>query len=543
MRRSIIAPILVVILSTAAGGWLLQQGVDRAENVYVRVRVLQEVVDRVESSYVEEVDPSSLYDSAIDGLIRDLGDPHSSFLPASEYEDLRIRTEGEYGGVGLEVNQRNGYVTVVSPIPGGPAGRVGIRAGDRFYEIEGVRADTMVTDQAVELLRGEPGTTVDVRMLRPGVDEPIPFTIEREVIHLMAVPFAVMLDGDVGYVPLRTVRETSAEEVRAAVDSLREEGMRALVFDLRANPGGLLDQGIAVTDLFLERGQGIVETRGRAGDQNETFQASRPDRYPDVPVVVLVDGASASASEIIAGALQDYDRAVLVGETTYGKGSVQSLFRLTGGDVLRLTTARWYTPMGRSIHLDPEERNGGEPSHTLSISGQLVEPPDVEGRPEFQSAAGRTIYGGGGITPDLYVMPETLSDGEMRAVQRLFARGGGFSLARFSYAVEYVADHPELEPGFTVSDADLDAFFGMLPDFDASVDRDDFESAERFVRFQLEGEIALQAWGEEGQFRQLMDHDPQLARALDVLSGVETPTELLEGIALEEPDAVAVPGS
>lgn len=543
MRRSVMAPILVVVLSAAAGGWLLQQGVDRAENVYVRVRVLQEVVDRVESSFVEEVDPGSLYDSAIDGLIRDLGDPHSSFLPASEYEDLRIRTEGEYGGVGLEVTERNGYVTVVSPIPGGPAGRVGIRAGDRFYEIEGVRADTMVTDQAVELLRGEPGTEVDVRMLRPGVEEPIAFTIRREEIRLMAVPFAVMLDGDVGYVPLRTVRETSAEEVRAAVDSLREEGMRALVFDVRSNPGGLLDQGIAVTDLFLERGQGIVETRGRAGDQNETFQASRPDRYPDLPVVVLVDGASASASEIIAGALQDYDRAVLVGETTYGKGSVQSLFRLTGGDVLRLTTARWYTPMGRSIHLDPEERNGGEPSHTLSISGQLVEPPSVEGRPEFESASGRTIYGGGGIPPDLYVMPETLSAEEMGAVQRLYARAGAFYLAQFNYAVEYVAEHPGLEPGFTVTDADLDAFFRTLPDFDASVDREDFEGAERYVRFQLEGEIALQAWGEEGQFRQLMDRDRQLARALEVLSDAESPTELLEGVASEEPDAVPTPGS
>lgn len=542
MRRGVALPIAVMILSVGAGGWLLQQGVDRAENVFVRVRVLQEVIDRVESSYVEDVDPGSLYDSAIDGLIRDLGDPHSSFLPRREYEDLRIRTEGEYGGVGLEVTERNGYVTVVSPIPGGPGGRVGIRAGDRFYEIEGVAADTMVTDQAVELLRGRPGTSVSVRMLRPGVEEPIEFTIDREVIHLMAVPFSTMLDGDVGYVPLRTVRETSTEEVREAVDSLREAGMRALIFDLRGNPGGLLDQGIAVTDLFLDRGQGIVETRGRAQGQNETFEASRADRYPDLPVVVLVDGVSASASEIIAGALQDYDRAVLVGETTFGKGSVQSLFRLTGGDVLRLTTARWYTPMGRSIHLDPEERNGGEPSHTLSISGQLVQPMDLEGRPEYESAGGRTLYGGGGITPDLYVMPETLSPAEMGAVQRLFSRAGGFSIALFNYAVEYVAEHPGLEPGFRVSDADLDAFFETLPEFGASVDREDFEGAERFVRYQLEGEIALQAWGEAGQFRQLLDRDRQLQRALTVLEGVGSADELFERAAAADSDVTPAAG-
>lgn len=543
MKRSIVAPIFIVVLSVTAGGWLLQQGVDRAENVYVRVRVLQEVVDRVESSFVDEVDPGSLYDSAIDGLIRDLGDPHSSFLPASEYEDLRIRTEGEYGGVGLEVTERNGYVTVVSPIPGGPAGRMGIRAGDQFFEIEGVRADTMVTDQAVELLRGRPGSPVSVRMLRPGVDEPIEFTISREVIRLMAVPFALMMDGDIGYVPLRTVRETSAEEVRAAVDSLRDEGMRALVFDLRGNPGGLLDQGIAVTDLFLERGQGIVETRGRAGDQNETFQASRPDRYPELPVAILVDGGSASASEIIAGALQDYDRAVLIGETTFGKGSVQSLYRLTGGDVLRLTTAKWYTPVGRSIHLDPEVRRNGEQSHTLSISGQLVDPVDLDGRPTYESASGRTLYGGGGITPDLFVMPETLSAAEVSSVQRLFARGGGFSLALFNYAVEYVSAHPDLQPGFEVSQADLSDFFTTLPEFNAGVDRVDFEGAERFVRYQLEGEIALQAWGEAGQFRQLQGHDRQLARAIEVLMGAESPAELIQDVASEASDEAPAPGA
>lgn len=536
MRRSVVVPILVACFSVAAGGWLLQQGVDRAENVYVRVRVFQEVVDRVESSFVEEVDPASLYNSAIDGLIRDLGDPHSSFLPASEYEDLRIRTEGEYGGVGLEVTDRNGYVTVVSPIPGGPGGRVGIRAGDQFFEIEGVRADTMVTDQAVEILRGRPGTDVHVQMLRPGVEEPIDFTIKREVIRLMAVPFAVMLEDDIGYVPLQTVRETSTEEVREAVDSLRDEGMRGLILDLRGNPGGLLDQGIGVTDLFLERGQGIVETRGRAPDQSETYKASKPDRYPGLPVAVLVDRTSASASEIIAGALQDYDRAVLIGETTFGKGSVQSLFRLTGGDVLRLTTAKWYTPMGRSIHLDPEERSEVEPSHTLSISGQLVQPVELEGRPEFKSASGRTLYGGGGITPDLYVTPETLSRREMEAVQRLFQRAGGFSLALFDFAVEYVADHPDLRPGFSVSDADLNAFFETLAEFGASVEREEFEGAERFVRYHLEGEIALQAWGAAGQFQQLRDRDHQLERAVEILSGADSPADLIVGIASEEPD-------
>jgi carboxyl-terminal processing protease len=526
MKRSVFVPVLVAFFSVAAGGWLLQQGVDRAENVYVRVRVLQEVVDRVESSFVDDVDPSSLYNSAIDGLIRDLGDPHSAFMPAAQFEDLRIRTEGEYGGVGLEVVQREGYVTVVTPIPGGPGGRVGIRAGDRFYEIEGVRADTMVTDQAVELLRGRPGTEVTVRMLRPGVEEPIEFRITRDVIRLKAVPFAALLEGGVGYVPLLTFRETSEAEVRAAIDSLRTEGMTSLVLDLRGNPGGLLEQGVGVTDLFLEPGQSIVETRGRSEEQNDVFRASTPDRYPDLPVVALVDGTSASAAEIVAGALQDYDRAVLVGETTFGKGSVQSLYRLTGGDVLRLTTARWYTPVGRSIHADEADTEFGE-VHALSISGQLVQAVDLEGRPEFQSESGRTIYGGGGITPDLYVSPEPLTRTETRGVQGLFRSAGGFSRAVFSFAVAYVARRPDLEPGFEFDRAEVDDFYASLPEHDANVEREDFEAADRFVRYHLEREIATQAWGEEGAFRQLRRHDRQLIRALEVLSRAESPSSLI----------------
>ncbi len=532
MQRNVIGPIMVVVVSVVTGGWLLQEGVDRADNLYVRVRVLQEVVERVEASFVDDVDAGTLYNSAIDGLIEDLGDPHSSFLPASDYENLRIRTEGEYGGVGLEVVDRDGYVTVVSPIPGGPGGRMGIRAGDRFYEIEGVPADTMMTDEAVDLLRGRPGEDVTVKMLRPGVEEPIEFTITREVIRLRAVPFAEMLEDGIGYVPLLTFRENSAAEIQAAVDSLRQEGMTGLVLDVRGNPGGLLDQGIAVSDLFLDRGLGVVETRGRDPNQNETYAARDDDRYEGMPMVVLVDAGSASASEIIAGALQDHDRAVLVGETTFGKGSVQSLFRLTGGDVLRLTTARWFTPVGRSIHLEPEDRQVTSDAHELSVSGQLVSPTDLTNRPEFESTGGRVLFGGGGISPDLFVAPEILSGSEVEGVRGLFSRQGGFSLAVFAFAVSYVADHPNLEEGFSVSAADLDAFYASLSDHGASeVAREDFDAAERFVRYYLEREIALQAWGEAGQFRHQVELDRQLERAVDLLRGASSTADLFDRLS------------
>lgn len=534
VRRSLTAPLAVILLSAITGGWLLQQGADRAQNVYVRVRELQEVVDRVESRFVDEVDERQLYHSAIDGVIRDLGDPHTSLIPAADYENLRIRTEGEYAGVGLEVSERNGFVTVISPIAGGPGERVGIRAGDRFFEIEGVRADTMTIDQTVDLLRGRPGTDVDVKMLRPGVEDPIEFTLKREVVRLKAVPFALMLRDDVGYVPLLTVRETSSSEISAAVDSLESEGLEALILDLRGNPGGLLDEGIAVSDLFLDEGDVIVETRGRTSDQNATYRATKDDRYPGLPIVVLVDGSSASASEIISGALQDHDRAVLVGETTYGKGSVQTLFPLTGGDVLRLTTARWYTPVGRSINLDPEDRPT-DSIQAFALSGQTVQPMRIGGRPEYTTDAGRTVYGGGGITPDLFEAPETLSPTELEGVRGLFPRFGRVTVAMFNFAVEYVRQHPDLRPGFTLSGGDLETFFESLPE-DAGVRRADFDRANRFVRYHLEREIALQAWGDSGQFIQSEKYDRQLQKALELLAGVNTPDQLLEAVRTAEPD-------
>lgn len=535
MRRSVLAPIAVVLFAVAAGGWLLQRGVARTENMYVRVRLFQEVVDRVESSFVDPVDRESLYNAAIGGLIDDLGDPYSSFMEAKDYENLRIQgIEGDYGGVGLEVIERNGWVTVVSPIPGTPGSRAGIRAGDQFFEIEGIPADTMSSDQAVALLRGRPGSSVSVRILRPGVEEPIPFTLRREVVKLKAVPFAAMLDEGIGYVPLRSVMESAAAEIQAAVDSLKGEGMRGLVLDLRNNPGGLLDQGIEVSDQFLSAGEAIVETRGRSPEQNETYDARTPDRYDGLPVVVLVNGSSASASEIIAGALQDHDRAALVGESTFGKGLVQSLFRLSGGNVLRLTTARWYTPVGRSINKDHAMGRFSEnAAPRLTLTGQFTSRPDAEGRPRYQSDGGRTLLGGGGITPDVYILPETLSVEEEGAVRRLYQAAGAFNEALFNYAVRYVREHPQLEVGFELSDAELNAFFRALPEWDVSVDRDDFRGAGRFIRYQLEREVALQAWGDRGQFLQELRHDQQLSAALDLLRGSTSPEEVIERAAAD----------
>lgn len=535
-RRATFAPFLVLGTAVLLGGWLLQEGVERDENLYIQVRVFQEVVELVADQYVDEVDRSALYESAIEGLLDGLGDPNTSFISARAYEEFQIRTtSGEYGGVGLEVVERDGFVTVVAPVPGTPAARAGIRPGDRFVEIDGRPAEGWPVDRAVQVLRGEPGSAVDVEMGRPGVEEPIPFTLTREVIQLRAVPFSTVLGDGIGYVPLQVFRSTSAAEVEAAVDSLVDGGARGVILDLRGNPGGLLDQGIGITQLFLERGATVVETRGRARGQSQSFASDRPPVFPDLPVVVLVDAYSASASEIVAGALQDHDRALVVGQPTFGKGSVQTLSQLSGGSVLRLTTARWFTPVGRSIDRDWGEEGPVLDHGALTLTGVLLPRPDEAERPAFESFGGRALLGGGGIVPDRSVTPDTLTADEARAVRELYQRGGTFNTALFSFAVSYVQQHPGLEVGFELTESGWNAFAAHLASRDIDVDPDVLADARRYLEYELEREIALQALGDAGEFHQIARYDRQLAEALELLAGVDGTDALLRAAGVGVP--------
>ena len=529
--RSAWGPPLVLVVALITGGWFLQRGVEQEANVYLQARIFQEVLEHVTEQYVDPVDRSGLIGSAIEGVLEELNDPHTSFIDAETWDGFRFRSgaDAEYGGVGLEILNRDGWVTVITPIPGGPALRAGIRAGDRVIEVEGVSAEDWETDQAANLLRGTPGTDVNLLIDRPGVDEPIPFTLTRAVIELLSVPFATMVEDGVGYIPLQVFSETSGGEVRGSIERLQEEGLTSLILDLRGNPGGLLEEGVGVADLFLANGAPILETRGRALGQNQNFDGVSPEMAPGLPVVVLVNQSSASASEIVAGALQDHDRALVVGNRTYGKGSVQTLYRLSGGNILRLTTARWYTPVGRSIQSVHDEpvQNDPNPSSALGLGGERVLTEAPEDRPTVESLGGRTLYGGGGITPDLVVLPDTLSAGEQAAVQRLFRAAGVFATAVFNHAVSYVQDHPDLEPGFTLPPAELDRFYRtLLDEHEVALDESDFVTAVRFVTYQLERQIALQAWGEEGAFFHTRGNDRQLNDAIGILKQADTPEAL-----------------
>ena len=529
--RSAWGPLVVLVVALVTGGWFLQRGVAQEANVYLQARLFQEVLDHVTEQYVDAVDRSGLIGSAIEGVLEELNDPHTSFIDAETWDGFRFRSgaDADYGGVGLEILKRDGWVTVIMPIPGGPAVRAGIRAGDRVIEVEGASAADWETDQAANLLRGIPGTDVSLLIDRPGVDDPIPFTLTRAVIELLSVPFATMVDEGVGYIPLQMFSETSGREVRDAIERLQEEGLTSLILDLRGNPGGLLEEGVGVADLFLANGSPILETRGRAAGQNQKFGAMNAEMVPGLPVVVLVNESSASASEIVAGALQDHDRALVIGTRTYGKGSVQTLFRLSGGNILRLTTARWYTPVGRSIQIVHDESAENDPPQSLALGlgGEPVFKDVSEELPTIESMGGRTIYGGGGITPDLVVLPDTLLAREQAAVQRLFRSANVFATASFDHAVSYVQDHPDLEPGFGLRSADLDEFYRTLIDeHEMVLDESDFVTAVRFVTYQLERQIALQAWGEEGEFLHTRADDRQLNDAMEILRRAETPEAL-----------------
>ncbi len=540
-RRTIL-PLGLVGTSVLLGGWFLQEGVSREENLFVQVRLFQEVVDHVAEQFVNEVGRDDLYDSAIRGVIEELDDPNSSFIRASDWEDFRIRaTEGDYGGVGLEVLAREEYVTVMTVIPGGPGARAGIRAGDQFFRIAGEEAAGWPANRAVELLRGPPDSEVEVEMLRPGVDDPIPFTLNREVIQLKAVPFAALLDGNVGYVPLQTFRTTTSDEVRSEIESLLEQGAGSVVLDLRGNPGGLLDEGIDVAELFLPAGADIVETRGRGAGQSQIYAARGGTVFPELPVVVLVDETSASASEIVAGALQDHDRALIVGAPSYGKGSVQSLLPLSGGNVLRLTTALWYTPVGRSIQKDLDREPGELPHGALALGGGLVATDDPVDRPKFESLGGRTVLGGGGITPDRWVIQDTLTTGEAAAVRALYQEAGLFTRTLFNFSVSHIqASRPDRD--FVVDDVLVGGFIAELQGAGLELEPQTLRRADRYIRYQLESEIALQAFGEEGRFLRLVDADLQLQSALDALDGVASAAGLVAETGSTSVRAVPVGG-
>lgn len=546
VQRSWMPAVVVAVISLASGGWLLQQSVPEDGGVYSKARLLEEVHRLISDRYVEQTDPGELYQMAIDGMLLELGDPYTTFLDREEWEDLRLSTTGNYGGLGIRIDSKDGWITVVGVLPNTPAEKAGLQTGDRILEVEGETAENWTTDEAVRVLRGPKGSPVSITVGRVGVDQPLHFNITRDEIHVVAVQ-AFMLDDRVGYLKLDPFPQEAREEVRRAIDGLLEKGATSLVFDLRQNPGGLLEEGIAIADLFLPEGAEVVETRSRLPDQNQSYSAPSGEVYTDLPLVVLVNNWSASASEIVAGSLQDHDRALIVGTQTFGKGSVQTLYGLSGGNYLKVTTATWYTPAGRSIQKprDRQTQVGELMAEAVAMDGDPVDVSmDTTEREVFYTDAGRKVFGGGGITPDLVILPDTLSTREQLFRSTVVKGGVSPVNAAFDFAVKWVADHPALRKGFEVTPAIRDAFYTYLvEELGVDVDRALYDDSGGYVDWLLGLEIANAGLGEGGRLERRIAFDRQVGEALGLLRQASTPQELF---ALAErgkasADAAAVP--
>lgn len=525
IKRTVATPVLVALIGVVSGGWLLQQGVDPQRNVYFQARLLEEVVRHVSTRFVDETNPDRLYRMAIDGMLTELGDPHSTFMTPDDYERLRLQTQGEYGGLGIEIDVRDGWLTVLSPLPNSPAERVGLQPGDRIIQVDGESTRGWSTDKAVSVLRGPKGSSVRIEVARVGVDAAIPFDITRAEIILTAVPAAYMLDDEVGYIELTGFSESATDSLRASIDRLRGVGMKSLVLDMRRNTGGLLDQGMAIADMFLDRRQLVLETRGRTPDQNHVFRARSGDEYPDLELAILIGQRSASATEIVAGALQDHDRAILIGETSFGKGSVQTLYQLPGNNMLKLTTARWYTPSGRTIQkpYGIDGHGGGmaeapapEPdARSAADAARDVEAKLEEGTATYRTSKGRTVLGGGGITPDLVVL-DTLTAAEQELVREIREDWARFEELLYRYSVNHARQN-ELEPGFPVTEAMLDEFHALMASEGLDIDRERYDAASHWVGRRLVYEISVAEFSRQEGWKRLMAEDPRVRTAADLL--------------------------
>ena len=519
MRSRALIVTLVLCTALASGGWLMERGIRGSHGSAAGARLFGEVMARVSTLYVDSLTDAQLYDKAVTGLLDELHDPHSVLLTADRLRSLNESTTGRYAGVGIQMDLREGWITVVAPLPGGPAERAGIRTGDRIVEVEGKSTAGWTSEEASKALRGAPGTPLGLTVERPGVTEHIPIRLKREEIRVSSVSHERMIGGDVGYVDLTIFSEASARDLQAAIEKLRAQGMRKLVLDLRGNPGGLLDQGVRVSELFLDPGQRVVSTRGRTADATDEFTDAEREPWPDMPLVVLVDHGSASASEIVAGALQDQDRAVIVGIQSYGKGSAQTLFPLGGNGALKLTIAKWYTPLGRSID-KPAPADDDDAGPVVAKKPVTVKTP-----------LGRTLVGGGGITPDVIV-----DDSIRPAAERAFEQSLGKNVAVFrdalaAYALELKGTGSITSPDFAVTAAMRSALYERMTKRGIVINRAVYDAAEPLVSRILGAQIARYALGPDAEFTRGLRNDRSLSASLQLLNGVKSQRELLDRAA------------
>jgi carboxyl-terminal processing protease len=512
-RNSILLGLALIPL--VAGGFVIQQRESQQG-----ARLLDQVLNIVSTRFVDTVDAATLYEKAARGLVHELNDPYSVLLSPKELSSFNAQTNGRYAGIGMEIGETQGFISVQRVFPHTPAEQAGVEEGDRISFIDTTNIRGWTVAQTSDALKGNPGSKVLVKFSRSGVPDLIPITFTRAVVNIPAVPYAIMLDGKIGYIPLLQFNESARDDIESSVARLSRSGAKGIIIDLRGNPGGILDQSLSVSNLFLKKGQQISSIRARNGE-NQTFLASDDPVAPTIPLVLLTDGRSASASEIVAGALQDHDRALIVGTTSFGKGLVQSVFPLDGGYALKMTTAKWYTPNGRSIQKERKLLPNGD---FVEVMPDSLETDSVRrSRPTFKSDAGRIVYGGGAITPDIIVRPDTLTTVEQKVFNTLAPKTADVRAVLMDYALQLKST---VKPNFAVAPAWREELYRRLQAKGVTVDRAQYEQAGPEIDRLLGSTVARLAFGDSTAKRRSISDDSQLARAIDVLKQSQSQQDL-----------------
>jgi carboxyl-terminal processing protease len=519
MKGSIPAAALVVVASAVAGGFLADRvsATGRGDRLNELYQVYTAAYAAVEQQYVEPIQPANAVYGSIDGLLRTL-DPHSSFFDPNAYRQMRERQEGRYPGIGVTIVAANDDVTVTQLFEGSPAYKAGIRRGDVIAKVGDESAKGWTTKQVSDKIRGPKGTTVRVSIRRPGSEQLIDLVVERDEIAITTIRAAFMLEPGTGYLRLQEFTETSDDELQAALKKLSSQGMERLVFDLRDNPGGALDQAIAIASHFLHRGQMVVYTKGRVANADQQFPAIAQGDYLTVPLIVLVNRGSASASEIVSGAMQDHDRALIVGERTFGKALVQSVYKIANGAGLALTTGRYYTPAGRMIQ---RPWDGAFDEYLTYSLREQQETRDHEASQLKYTDAGRKVYGGGGIEPDHFKAGPIEGFSPSYQARLLYNRGMFVGFAeKFTAdgddrpANRRASNQHKVSRGWEVTPAIYDEFQQYVAGQRLKIDAATYQTDADFIKAMIHYEADVDLFGVEEARRQLMKVDPQARFAL-----------------------------
>ncbi len=530
MKRRVSIPMVVFLVVTAMFIGTQYNSLISGDNIYEQLRKFNDVVSLTERYYVEEVNSEELIESAVRGMLNSL-DPHSVYIPAKQMQRVQEEFRGSFEGIGIQFEILRDTIHVIAPVSGGPSERLGILSGDRIVKIDGENAIKLSSEDVQSKLRGPKGTRVTVDIIRAGIGDKLVFEIVRDKIPLYTVDASLLYDEKTGYIRVNRFAATTYNEFVEAMDKLHNKGMQRLVLDLRNNPGGYLEEAFRMADIFIPSGKKIVYTEGRNPQFNDEYRATGGSRYEDLPLIILINFGSASASEIVSGAVQDWDRGLIVGERSFGKGLVQRQFDLRDGSAFRLTTAKYYTPSGRLIQRPYDQ---GADAYRMEAFHQQFDKEDIKEdidemfesleadtseQPVYHTEGGRVVYGGGGITPDIIVHGSRWTELGTRIVSKNLIR---------LYHSQYMERHgPTLHERykdslekfrneFTITDEHFNDFIQFVEENDVTVNEEHLKEDEKFLKSFLKAEIGRAIHGEEGLHASRLESDEQFLKAVSL---------------------------